>query len=79
VDAGRVSERWLTEQVRKFRRPELLSNIRAISGDKALLESLERGSVGRIMADSARIQMLSRKVQSPSEYQISAKTYNRTS
>ncbi|MFN9630857.1 MAG: substrate-binding periplasmic protein [Cyanobacteriota bacterium] len=78
VDAGTVSELWLKEQVRKFKRPELLRNIRPISGDDALLASLERGAVGSVMADSARIQGLSRKVENPGQYQISAKTYNRT-
>jgi ABC-type amino acid transport substrate-binding protein len=78
VDSGTVSELWLTEQVRKFNRPELLAKIQPISGDKALTDSLERGTVGSIMADSARVQSLSRKVENPDRFQISAKTYNQT-
>jgi len=78
VDAGTVSELWLKEQARKFKRPELLAKIQPISGDKALIDSLERRRVGSIMADSARVQALSKKIENPRQYQISAKTYNQT-
>lgn len=78
VDSGTVSELWLTNQVRKFGQPELLAKIRPISGDKALIEALEKGTVGSIMADSARMQSLSTKVENPERFQISAKTYNQT-
>ena len=78
VDAGTVSELWLTEQVRNYERPELLAKIQPISGDKALIEALENGRVGSIMADQARVQSLSGKVENPGRFQISAKTYNRT-
>jgi hypothetical protein len=78
VDSGTVSELWLTEQVRKFKRPELLAKIKPISGDKALVEALERGKVGSIMADSARVHSLSGKVENPGQFQVSAKTYNQT-
>jgi polar amino acid transport system substrate-binding protein len=78
VDSGTISELWLTDQVRKLDRPDLLMKIRPISGDKALIESLERGTVGNIMADSGRVRALSRKLQNPDQFQISAKTYNQT-
>jgi ABC-type amino acid transport substrate-binding protein len=78
VDSGTVSELSLTEQVRKFNQPELLAKIRPISSDKALIEALERGTVGSIMADSARVQSLSGKQENPRRFQISAKTDNQT-
>ena len=78
VDLGTISEIWLTEQVRKFNQPELLAKIRPISGDKALIKALEHGTVGSIMADSARVHSLSGKVENPGRFQISAKTYNQT-
>jgi ABC-type amino acid transport substrate-binding protein len=78
VDSRTVSELWLTDQVRKFGQPELLAKIRPISGDKALIEALEKGTVGSIMADSSRVQSLSTKVENPERFQISAKSYNQT-
>ena len=78
MDSGTISELWLTDQVRKLDRPDLLTKIRPISGDKALIESLERGTVGNILADLGRVQTLSRKLQNPDQFQISAKTYNQT-
>jgi ABC-type amino acid transport substrate-binding protein len=78
VDAGTVSELWLTEQVRKFKRPELLARIQPISGDQALIEALEGGRVDSIMADAARVQALSGGMKNPGRFQISAKTYNQT-
>lgn len=78
VDAGTISELWLTEQVRKLDRPELLSMIRPISGDKDLIKALEKGTVGSIMADSARVKSLIPKLTNPERFQVSAKTYNQT-
>jgi ABC-type amino acid transport substrate-binding protein len=78
VDAGTVSELWLTEQVLKFKRPELLAKIKPISGDKAMIQILESGSVGSIMADAGRVHSLSKKMENPGRFQISAKTYNQT-
>lgn len=78
VDAGTISELWLTAQAKQFNQSQLLGRIKAITGDEALIEALRRGSVGSVMADSARIRILSRKIENPSRYQISAQTYNKT-
>ena len=78
VDSETVSELWLREQVRKLNQPELLAKIRPISGDKAKIKALESGRVGSIMADSARVQSLSGKMENSGRFQISAKTYNQT-
>jgi hypothetical protein len=78
VDAGTVSELWLKQQAKKLRQPQLLNRIKPISGDEAMLGALSRRAVGSIMADSARVEILSRKIANPSHYHISGQTYNKT-
>ena len=73
-----MSELWLKDQVRKFNQPELLAKIKPISGDKTMIQILESGSVGSIMADAGRVHSLSKKMDNPGRFQISAKTYNQT-
>ncbi|MEI7953026.1 MAG: transporter substrate-binding domain-containing protein [Synechococcaceae cyanobacterium ELA182] len=78
VDAGTVSELWLKAQAKKLNQPQLLGRIKPISGDGALLGALSSQAVGSIMADSARIEILSHKIETPSHYRISGQTYNKT-
>lgn len=78
VDAGTVSELWLTEQARRLKQDNLDEKIYAISGGEALLDALQNNTVGSIMADSNRIQVLSTLLRNPGEFQISAKTHNLT-
>jgi len=78
VDAGTVSELWLQAQAKKLNQPQLLGRIKPISGDGALLGALSSQAVGSIMADSARIEILSHKIETPSHYRISGQTYNKT-
>jgi ABC-type amino acid transport substrate-binding protein len=78
VDAGTVSELWLKEQASRLNQPQLMANIKPISGDAELLNALQTNTVGSIMADSNRIKVLSQQIKDPNQYQISAKTYNLT-
>jgi len=78
VDAGTVSELWLKAQAKKLHQPQLLSRIKPITGDGALLGALSSRAVGSIMADSARVETLSRKIANSSHYRISGETYNKT-
>ena len=78
VDSGTISELWLTQQARRLKQKNLDQKIYPISGGEALLEALQNNRVGSIMADSNRIQVLSRLIRNPGEYEISAKTYNLT-
>jgi len=78
VDAGTVSELWLKAQAKKLNQPQLLSRIKPITGDEALLEALSSRAVGSIMADSARIEILSHNMDNSSHYRISGQTYNKT-
>jgi len=78
VDAGTVSELWLKAQAKKLNQPQLLGRIKPISGDGALLGALSSRAVGSIMADSARVETLSRKIANSSHYRISGETYNKT-
>ncbi len=78
VDAGTVSELWLKAQAKKLNQPQLLGRIKPISGDGALLGALSSRAVGSIMADSARIEILSHNMDNSSHYRISGQTYNKT-
>ena len=78
VDAGTVSELWLRQQARKLNQPALMANIHPMTGDTALIDALEQGKVGSIMADSSRIRGLSQNIEKPGNYKISAKTFNLT-
>jgi ABC-type amino acid transport substrate-binding protein len=55
-----------------------MANIKPITGDSALVEALQQGKVGSIMADSSRIRSLRQDLADPDEYKISAKTFNLT-
>lgn len=78
VDAGTISELWLQQQTRTLGDPALASRIKPISSDEALLAALEQRVVNNVMADTARIQRMSRMIRDPDAYRISAKTFNRT-
>ena len=78
VDGGTVSERWLRQKIRSLGDPALENRITAMSGDSALLGALERRVVNNVMADTARIQRMSRMISDPDAYRISAKTFNQT-
>ena len=78
VDGGTVSELWLKQQARALGQPALEQRIEPISGDEALIRALKRGTVSNVMADTGRIQRMSRQINDPSAYQISAQTFNRT-
>ena len=78
VDAGTISELWLQQQTRSLGDPELARRIKPMSGDEALLAALEERVVNNVMADTARIQRMSRMIQNPDAYRISATTFNRT-
>ncbi len=78
VDAGTVSELWLRQQASKLSQPSLMANIKPITGDSALVEALQQGKVGSIMADSSRIRTLRQDLEDPGDYKISAKTFNLT-
>lgn len=78
VDAGTISELWLQQQSRSLDDPELARRIKPMSGDSALLGALEQRVVNNVMADTARIQRMSRMISDPDAYRISAKTFNQT-
>lgn len=76
VDDGTVSELWLREQVLKLGEPSLRAKINSASGDEALLSALERRAVDNVMGDTTRILRMSRMIEDPDAYRISAQTFN---
>lgn len=79
VDAGTVSQLWLEKQADGILSvSDSLERIVPLSGDSALLNSLEVDKVQAIMADTSRIKYLWNKTKSPKDFQMQAKTYNTT-
>jgi len=80
VDADTISEDWLEIRARQMfpGHADLDRLIQPATGDRELLALLEEGKVHAILADTNRIRYLWRLLPDPEDYQIQARTYNRT-
>jgi ABC-type amino acid transport substrate-binding protein len=78
VDGGTVSELWLKQQAEVLGAPSLERKIKPISGDEALITALEHRAVNNVMADTSRIQRMSRQINDQKAYRVSAQTFNPT-
>jgi len=79
VDANTVAEAWLDLAADSMLSvSDQLKMIVPFQDSGAMLASLEQGKVGSILADSATIAVLLKKIQNPVEYQVSGTTFYRT-
>jgi ABC-type amino acid transport substrate-binding protein len=79
VDANTVAEAWLDLAADSMLSvSDQLKMIVPFQDSDAMLASLEQGKVGSILADSATIAVLLKKLQNPGKYQVSGTTFYRT-
>ncbi len=79
VDAGTISQDWLEKQADQILpATEKFSRIKPLKGDGAMIQSLELGKVGSLMADSSRISFLLESMDHPRHFQRLGRTFNMT-
>jgi ABC-type amino acid transport substrate-binding protein len=79
VDAHTVAQAWLDRSADALLSVEdQLKMIVPFDNSDAMLASLVRGKVGSILADSASITLMKRKLTNPADYEIVGKTFYRT-
>ena len=79
VNANTVAQTWLDRAADSLLSVEdQLRLIVPFANSNAMLVALERGKVGSILADSAAIATLSKKLHNPNEYEIYGNTFYRT-
>jgi ABC-type amino acid transport substrate-binding protein len=79
VDAHTVAQAWLDRSADALLSVEdQLKMIVPFNNSDAMLASLEQGKVGSILADSASITLMKRKLTNPADYEIVGKTFYRT-
>jgi len=79
VDANTVAQVWLDRSADALLSVEdQLKMIVPFDNSAAMLASLEQGKVGSILADSASITTMKRKLPNPDEYEIVGNTFYRT-